>query len=106
MAKNYYNDYKSKNKEESKIFTPITRSEDTNTVVINGPVTINNETNNEVNIVNIQEKEVTVYCNVRKAPNGEIQTTYQSGTKVKVVEEVEGWSKLDNGLFIRSDLLK
>lgn len=105
MSNKYYNDYKRK-KNESKIF-PIEEKE--NSVVINGPVTINNEVTNEVNtVINtvVENKVVTVYCNVRKAPNGEIQTTYQAGTEVKVVDEVDGWSKLDNGLFIRSDLLK
>ena len=105
MANRYYNDYKTK-KDESKIFPT---EEKENNVVINGSVTINNGATNEVNtVINtiVENKTVTVYCNVRKAPNGEIQTTYKADTEVKVVEEVDGWSKLDNGLFIRSDLLK
>lgn len=55
--------------------------------------------------VELVEKRVLYYCNVRKAPNGEIAKTYQAGTIVKVVKEVEGWSLLDEGLYIRSDLL-
>lgn len=51
------------------------------------------------------EKRVLYYCNVRKTPNGEIAKTYRAGTIVKVVKEVEGWSLLDEGLYIRSDLL-
>lgn len=51
------------------------------------------------------EKKVLYYCNVRKVPNGEIAKTYQAGTVVKVVKEVEGWSLLNEGLYIRSDLL-
>lgn len=112
MAKRY-NNYKFNEKEkfESRIF-PVEDNKENN-IVINSPVTINNEITNEVNSENnmitnttIQNKIVTVYCNVRKAPNGEIQTTYQAGTEVKVVEEIDDWSKLNNGLFIRSDLLK
>lgn len=51
------------------------------------------------------EKRVLYYCNVRKTPNGEIAKTYQAGTIVKVVKEVDGWSLLDEELYIRSDLL-
>lgn len=57
------------------------------------------------NKVESVEKRVLYYCNVRKTPNGEIAKTYQAGMIVKVVKEVEGWSLLDEGLYIRSDLL-
>lgn len=44
--------------------------------------------------------------NVRRAPTGEIIHVYEPGTKVVVEKEENGWSKLDNGLYIRSDLLR
>lgn len=53
-----------------------------------------------------KKKRTKVRVNVRVSPNGEIATIYEADTKVKVKKEENGWSELDNGLFIRSDLLR
>jgi hypothetical protein len=100
MAKTYNNYNKFETTEKSKILPEKVPA--ANQVEIKAEPKVELKKENKVETV---EKRVLYYCNVRKAPNGEIAKTYQSGTIVKVVKEVEGWSLLDEGLYIRSDLL-
>ena len=100
MAKIYNNYNKVETAEKSKVLPENTPA--VNQVEIKAEPKVEPKKENKVEPV---EKKVLYYCNVRKAPNGEIAKTYQAGTVVKVVKEVEGWSLLDEDLYIRSDLL-
>ena len=51
------------------------------------------------------EKYTKTAVNVRVAPNGKIVKVLIQGTKVKVKEEKDGWSLLDDGNYIMSSLL-
>ena len=51
------------------------------------------------------EKYTKTAVNVRVAPNGKIVKVLVQGTKVKVKEEKDGWSLLDDGNYIMSSLL-
>lgn len=51
------------------------------------------------------EKYTKTAVNVRVAPNGKIVKVLVQGVKVKVKEEKDGWSLLDDGNYIMSSLL-
>ena len=51
------------------------------------------------------KKYTKTAVNVRVAPNGKIVKVLVQGVKVKVKEEKDGWSLLDDGNYIMSSLL-
>lgn len=63
------------------------------------------ETVKEAPVEKFIEKHTKTAVNVRVAPNGKIVKVLIQGTKVKVKEEKDGWSLLDDGNYIMSSLL-
>lgn len=52
--------------------------------------------------------EKTVNCallNVRKEPDGEVLNIVSKGAVLKIVEEVDKWSKLEDGTYVMSRFL-
>lgn len=63
------------------------------------------ETVKEAPVEKFIEKHTKTAVNVRVAPNGKIVKVLVQGVKVKVKEEKDGWSLLDDGNYIMSSLL-
>ena len=63
------------------------------------------ETVKEAPVEKFTEKYTKTAVNVRVAPNGKIVKVLVQGVKVKVKEEKDGWSLLDDGNYIMSSLL-
>lgn len=51
-------------------------------------------------------KKTVCYLNNRKAPDGEILKVLKQNTKVRVVEEKDGWARLEDGTYVMSQYLK
>ena len=63
------------------------------------------ETVQQAPVAKFIEKYTKTAVNVRVAPNGKIVKVLVQGAKVKVKEEKDGWSLLDDGNYIMSSLL-
>lgn len=61
---------------------------------------------NESPKVKTYTKKTTCYLNNRKKPDGEILKVFEPNTKVKVVEDKDGWSRLEDETYVMSKYLK
>ena len=88
-------------KTEIKIESPV----DNTTPKVDLYAATHTETVKKAPVEKFIEKYTKTAVNVRVAPNGKIVKVLVQGTKVKVKEEKDGWSLLDDGNYIMSSLL-